>query len=325
MATLNVQHTILAFDDKSQAGNPLLRFIDWTRRMLGIVVDNPRQDKYTIAAGGSTLIFDGTRTSAIDGTTQFSLTKNPILKSTYRFTFTAGTNPALRTDRALNLNTLVVTFTPNGDGTLTFSVAGGVNPLAAVQIGDSVFVPGVSTGDTAGPFSPSNEGAWTVLVNGNSTAVLGRTGAFSGFGETKTVTAASQFVAYSATGILVGDKVDISAGFAAAVQGSYSITQVTPTWFEVTSAKGLPAQAGVIPTAASMQFYTSLKRWLRIEVDQEATVRYNGDTGSTNRISPLVPGDSDQRGWMEKFGPVFSLTLVNRASIPLKAVVQSAE
>jgi hypothetical protein len=54
-------------------------------------------------------------------------------------------------------------------------------------------------------------------------------------------------VAYAAAGIQVGDSVDVTAGFAPAVQGSYTISQVTSKWFEVTSARGIPAQAGILP------------------------------------------------------------------------------
>jgi hypothetical protein len=323
MATLNVQHTVLSFDDDKAAGNPIRRFIDWTRRALGIAVENPLDDGYTIPAGASKTIFDGTYATAIDGTTAFSVSKVAGKTNTYRFTSTGGTSPGFRTDRAINLSGLTITMAPNGDGTLTLSVSAGT-PLAAVQIRDTVFIPGVSTGD-AGLFSPANEGAWTVLVNGGASLVLGRPGAYSGYAESVPVASAPQVLAFSSDSVQIGDSVDITAGFAPVILGTYTISQVTPKYFEVTSAKGVPAQAGITPTAAGMKFYAGLKRWVRVEVDQDAVVRFNGDTTNLNRVSPVAPGDKEQTGWLDKFGPVYSLVIVNRASVAMKALVQTAE
>jgi hypothetical protein len=164
-----------------------------------------------------------------------------------------------------------------------------------------------------------------VLVNGGASLVLGRSGAFSGRAEAIGVTAAAQVVAYAAAGIQVGDSVDVTAGFAPAVQGSYTISQVTPKWFEVTSARGIPAQAGITPGVTGFQFYSALKRWVRIEVDQEAAVRFNGDTSNNIRISPVAAGDEEQTGWLDKFGATYSLVLVNRSAVAMNALVQSVE
>lgn len=324
MPTLNVQHSILAYGDDQSAGAPLRKFIDWARRLLGIAVSNPDGKEYTVPAGGSLAVFNGTRSTSIDGTTQFTLTKNPILASTYRFTFAAGTDPVLRTPRSLDLTAVATTMTPNGDGTLTMSVGAGT-PFAAVQAGDNLFISGASTGDAAGVFTPANQGLWTVLVASGASLQLGRAGAFSGFLETVTPASAAQVLAFTAAGIQIGDTADISAGFVAATLGAYSVSQVTSKWFEVTSARGLPAQAGVMPGATGCQFYTNLKRWLRVEVDQEAVLRFNGDTSNFNRVSPVTAGDKEQVGWCDKFGPVYSLVIVNRAAVAMKALVQSAE
>jgi hypothetical protein len=324
LATLNVLHTILSYGDDQSAGSPLRRYIDWARRLLGIEVENPLDNEYTIPAGGSLTVFNGTRATSIDGTTQFTLSKNPILPSTYRFTFAAGTDPVLRAARALNLTGIVTTMTPNGDGTLTMSVGAGT-PFSAVQAGDNLFIPGVSTGDGAGHFSPANQGLWTVLVATGASLQLGRTGAFSGFLESPTPTGSTEVLAFAAAGIQIGDTADISAGFASVTLGSYVVSQVTSKWFEVTSAKGLPAQAGVIPGATGLQFYTDCKRWLRVEVDQEAVLRFNGDTSNANRVAPVAPGDTEKVGWLDKFGPVYSLVIVNRAAVAMQALVQSAE
>lgn len=323
MATLNVQHTILSFDDDKAAGNPLRRFIDWTRRGLGIAVENPLDRSYTIPAGGSLIVFDGTYATTQDGTTTFAVSKVANKANTYRFSVTAGTSPGLCLDRAIDLSGTDVTMTPNGDATLTMTASAGT-PFAGVVIGDSIFIPGTSTGDAA-LFSPANEGAWTVLVNGGAALVLGRPGAYSGYAETVAVTAAAQVLAFSTATVQIGDSVDVTSGFAPAILGTYTISQVTPGYFEVTSAKGIPAQAGVLPGATGIKFYAGLKRWVRVEVDQEAVVRFNGDASNLNRVTPVAPGDKEQTGWLDKFGPVYSLVIVNRASVAMKALVQSAE
>jgi hypothetical protein len=259
-------------------------------------------------------MFDGTRTTSIDGTTQFQVTLNPMDPSLYRFTWVSGALPVFRVARATNLSGTQVTVTTAANGSATFSVSSGT-PFSGVQSGDIVFIPGISTGDPASPFSDINTGYWEVLgASGTALQATRLAGQqFVGINEQVTVTDAAQFQIFSSTGVQVGDKVEISSGFAIATRKTYEVVAVNPKWVEVVSTSPLALETAA-PGMGGMSFYTSSKRFVRVEVDQEALVRMNGDTGSSQRLSPVIPGDSLQTAWFEKFGPAWSLVIVNRSA-----------
>lgn len=329
-ALLNINSQVLAYADATTSSNPSLKYVDWRRSLSGIVVKNPKTESYVVDPVSSKLIFDGTRSTSIDGTTQFSLALSTIAGTTdrYRFTSTAGTSPAFRTDRALTNNgqTLTWVLQTNQSVTVASDVVGA---FAAVQVGDTVFVPGTTTGDSATVFNTANEGFWVVLAKdgpGTTIQLVRPVGTdFSGASEATTCTANTQFQAYSSSGVQVGDKVDISAGFATSVLKTYEVIMVTPKIIEVKSSLALPAQTGIIPTASGMVFYSAAKRYLRVEVDQECAIRLNGDSGNTVRMSPFSAGDSTQVAFFEKVGPSWSLTVVNRSQSPCNVTVIGAE
>src|ERR1035437_1694079 len=94
----------LAFTDSQPSNDPVRRAFDWSRNVQAVSVNNPRSQAGAVTAGQSVVVFDGTRTLATDGTTAFAVTLSPLNQgSRYRFTWTGGTNPTLRTDRALTL------------------------------------------------------------------------------------------------------------------------------------------------------------------------------------------------------------------------------
>ena len=74
-----------------------------------------------------------------------------------------------------------------------------------------------------------------------------------------------------------------------------------------------------------MLFYTENKRIVYIEADQECVVRLNGDSGNTQRISPIEPGNASKPGMYLKSGDVFSMTIVNKSFATLNVLVVSAE
>jgi hypothetical protein len=326
VATLNLLQTLLAFGDTVQNSNPLRKYFDWSRRLINIPCSNPHSEPYLVPPQTAKLIFDGSRTTAIDGTTAFTTSKNAFSPGTYRFTNVAGTAPAFRIARALSLATKVLTFTNNLDGTSTFSMTNdGSNALTAIQVGDVLFIPGLTTGDTLGPFNTANEGAWTVLVAGSYSLVLNRVGLYSGVTETQTVTSNPQVIAFSAAGVQIADKVDVSAGFSPSIWNTYTITQVTASWFEISSPNPVPVQASITPGATGMLFYSIVKKWIRIETDQEIAARFNGDATNLNRISPVAAGDAENVGYQEKLGSVYTLYIYNRSLVPANISVWSVE
>jgi len=328
MSFLNLTTKITAFSDQVINNNPLLKNVDWTRDQQGILVTDPKSIPFTIDPNSSLLIFNGLRTTTIDATTTFAVSLSILDPSTYRFTVTAGTPMGTRTDRALTLNGIALTLTVLTNATLDVVVqTGALFNLGSVQSGDTVFIPGPLTGDAVTPFNALNQGFWQVLsiISATHIVLVRPAGqSFSGATETQTLTANSQFQAFSAAGVQVGDTVDITAGFSQATRRTFTIKTVTSQFFEIVSATPLALDTGIQPGAAGMIFYNNGRTFLYIEADQEAAVQVNNDTGLTQRISPIIAGDPANVGVYMKRGNTFALTLVNRSQSPLHALVISA-
>ena len=326
-ATLSLYSLTLAVGDPTSNSNPSLRAVDWKRQMVGIPVKNPSTRPYEIAPGETLTLFDGTRAVTLDGTSAFSLALSNLAPDRYRIAFTGGTDPTFRTDRALDLSTIALTLAVLANGSLTMTAAGSSSPFAAVQVGDEVFIPGILTGDVASPFNPINEGQWTVIGASAQTLTLTRPAGqnFSGYGETVTPTSAAQLLGYSAVGVQVGDSLQVSAGFGALAQKSYTVLGVTSKWIEVQSTTPLAAETGATPGAAGMAFYSNSKRYLRVEFDQEVVVRVNGDAGNSQRVMPWAPGDPQTVGEFVRAGPVWSLAVYNPSAVSANIFVVSVE
>lgn len=326
---LTITNRALAFHDSEATSQPGMKAYDWTMGGAGIKslsVADPKTYGGTIAASATETVFDGTRTTSLDGTTAFASTLSTLdAGSRYRFTWTGGTNPTLRTDRGLTLATQSATFAVNTDSTVNLTIGGGT--FGTTVAGDIIFIPGVTTGDAASVFSELNVGFWSVLAVISTTNLqLARLPgeSFSATGETVTVASNAQLQAFSAAGVQVGDNVRISAGFSTATRRTYSVDRVTSTWFEVLSTAPIAAETGKLPGAAGMVFYTDAKRFFHLEVDQFCVVRFNSDTSDNNELEPIQAGDKKQPGWEEKFGPTFKLVIVNKATVPLNYVAFSA-
>jgi hypothetical protein len=148
---------------------------------------------------------------------------------------------------------------------------------------------------------------------------------FEGLSEAVVSTSNSQVRAFSSAGVQVEDAVDISAGFATATQKTFEVVSVTDLFFEVISTSPIPAQTAITPGAAGMIFYTETKEFLYIESSQEIAVRLNGDTGNTQRVTPVDSSDPNKPGVYMKRGPVWQLTLVNRSTSLAQVTVIHAE
>jgi len=327
MEHLTLTSNTLAYGDVTTNSNPSERFVDWSTK-LTVEVENPKSEAFTVVPNSTLQVFNGIRSTSIDNTTEFELKLSILASDRYRFTYTnTGTDPVFRTNRNLLVSGTSLALSVNSNQTATVTAT--IGTFSGVQVGDAVFIPGLTTGDLAGAFSPDNEGFWVVLsVSGDGSSLqISRPldQGFSALGETVTPSDDYQFQAFSSGGVQVGDTVDISDGFSSSVQKSYKVQTVTPTWFEVISVASLPITETAVPTTIGIIFYSNAKRFLRIETDQEAVVQLNGDTGKTNRLSPWAPGDKALRAVYEKVGIAWSVSLVNLSSVPMKAIVISAE
>ncbi len=329
MSILNQSMALVVYDDAESSNNPLQRYIDWKRNTLSVSVSNPQSKKYVLQPNSSSVLFSGSRTTAIDGTSAFSIALNTYNSSVYRITSTGGTAPAFRTDRALTMSASTITVVINNNATATFSASAG--SFAAVQVGDTVFVPHTLTGDAAlaSPFSATNGGFWVVLARTASVLTLTRpsTESFSGVAEAVLLTSNAQLQAFSSAGVQVNDAIEISAGFSVVTQKTFVVSTVTPSWVEFVSTESLPLETGILPTATGLIFYTEAKRFIRIESDQEAVVRFNGDTGNTVRLSPRSAGSlSSGYGMIEKWGTAWQVEMVNKSrTSSMTVIVISAE
>lgn len=325
MSSFTIATQVVAFEDAGTTSNPTRKPIDWQYRQ-NMPVANPSTTPITVPALASFVIVDGVRPTAIDGSTVFSLTLSSVGPSRYRLSASGGTAPAFRTDRGLSLSGNQLTWSVLSNLSVIVTASSGA-PFSTVRVGDVVFVPGPSTGDPSTVFSQMNEGYWTALSVGASAITVARLpgSLFSGITETVTPASSGQLVAYSVDGVQIGDTVELSAGFAAPALGAHVVAAVNPGWLEFVSTSPLGSESGIVPGAAGFTIYAAAKRYLRVEGDQEFVLRLNGDTGDGNRVTPILAGDPNLRGWFEKLGPVWRAQVVNRSSVPLGLIIFAAE
>lgn len=323
MSKVNLQVNLIAYDDVNPSNNPQIRPFDLLYKKSGISANEPVSQSKNIAAGAEMSIFSGTRTTAIDGTTEFTSTRPDPSKNTYRFEHVAGTAPVLRTDRAIGIdNTTQFAITVNGP-IMTLTHSGGTAPdFSNVQVADIL---NILSG--AGP-SSSNQGRFSVLsktVDSISVSNL------SASAQTFTVLDDTKLLVYSngasSNQIQIGDKVIISGGFSSAAFGTYEITEVTPGWFEVSVGypNGIPTEADVVVGASGLVFYTSAKKMVLIAAQQKCSVKINGATDDKIELSPEELNNPEKPALFITQGTVYSLSIKNLSVEPLQVLIASVE
>jgi hypothetical protein len=330
MPILDIHSTHLIYGDGDfTTNNPQRRYVDWSRHVVSVAVENPSARTYDLMPGEERVIFSGTRSTSVDETTAFTLTLSPVNPGVYRLAHTSGAAPSFRPVRVLDLTGEDIVVSINNNATASFSLPNAsTSSFSSVQVGDTVFVPGVSTGDGSSPFNPNNGGFWIVLSRTAKSLTLRRPvgDAFVGVAETVTISDESQIQIFGASGVQLNDSVEIAAGFSPITQRTVVVSSVTPSWVEFLSTEPLPLESDILPGPLGIVFYSDAKRFIRVETDQEAVVRLNGDTGSSLRLSPRFPGDPDGFAYFEKWGSVWQLSVVNRSNTsPMNLTVLAAE
>jgi len=322
---LNVNSNACAYGDTTVNSNPKRRFFDWQRNYNGIMVQNPKSEQYTVPARQMINLFNGTRATTVGANTAFDL--DFLSDSRYRFTYVSGQNPGLATDVGLSFTSVTFIVTVNANSTLTIVAQGGATPFTGVASGHTLYIYGVNDG-VVGAFNGQNAGEWKVLSSATgNTLVLSRFSGttFDGVSETVTCSATNNMMAYLLSVVQVGDKVSIDAGFQIDAQRSYSVAAVTPKWFEVVSTEPLVDETAVVPGTSGLSFYSQMKRFVRLETDQEAKVYFNGSVDEHQIVSPWVAADPEQTGWLERCGPVWNATVYNRSLTPMTVTLFSVE
>lgn len=323
MSKVNLQVNLIAFDDVKPSNNPQIRAFDLLYKKTEVPASEPVSQSKVIPAGSTMSIFDGTRDTDIDGTTEFTSTRPDSTKNIYRFSHTGGTAPALRTDRAIGIdNTTEFTVTVNGPiMTLTHS-AGTAPDFSNVIVGDIL---NIMSG--AGP-SSNNQGMFTILsktVDSISVSNL------SASAQVFVVLDADKLLVYSNGAsdnkIQIGDKVIISAGFSSSVFGTYEITQVTPNWFEVLVGypNGIPTEADVIVGVNGLTFYSSAKKMILVAAQQRCSLRINGATDDRLELIPEELDNPEKPALFITQGIVYNLSIKNLSVEPLQVLIASVE
>jgi hypothetical protein len=315
MNILNIINQFLGYDDPVVTDNPQLRSIDWSRRINGISIDKPIFDQRTIEPGGSFTVFDGSRSTSLNGSSILSISLVSSQYNRYRVSVTSGPS-GFRTARAVSgITTCSVTVNNNAIASFSFSGAA----LTGVVVGDTMRINGALSYDT-GPyaFSGSNAGLWTILAVSGTTVQASRPVGQAFNGVTESVAVATNDVQfYSASGVQIGDSVAISGTFSSASQRTYSLAGVTPNTFDFISAMPLPIESGLTYAANSLAFYIGAKHVVYLECDQDAVVRFNEDSSDNNKVTPILVGDPSLIGYLSKYGETYRMTVVNKSVNPL--------
>jgi hypothetical protein len=197
--------------------------------------------------------------------------------------------------------------------------------FGGVQVGDTVYIPGLTTGDTAS-FSPMNEGYWVVLgVSSDlTTLTIGRTPGtvYEAAADNVSISNASQFQVFGSSGVQIGDTLDLVSGFSAQALRSYEIIRLTASSVDFRSSFPLANQI-LIPGVSSLNVYSSAKTFITLETDQDLAVKFNGNTDESCRIEPFLAGNIV--GVLHKCGTVYSLRLKNRSACICSVTLISVE
>ena len=323
MGKLNLQVNSIAYEDLNASNNPLVRNFDLQYKTAGMPVQEAISESFLIPPSATVTVFDGSRTTAIAGDTAFTSSRPDPNKNIYRFTHVSGTSPVFRNDRAIGIdNTSVFSITVNGPVATLTSTGGTPIDTTLVQVGDILNLLPLCGASVA------NQGKFVVLAK-TSTSLSYQN--LSAVAQSFTVNTASDFLVYSngtsGNQIQVGDKVKISAGFSASVFGTFSVTEVTPSWFEIAVAapNGIPLETSVVPSTSGLTFYSAAKKFVLIAAQDKCVARFNGDTSDLNEIEPEVIGNPEKPALLLKQGAAFSLVIKNLSLSPLKVLVASAE
>jgi hypothetical protein len=326
MSTLSVTNRFLAYEDQSSTNNPQQRPFDWSRQMQGVPIDNPACDPYRIQPLKNIQVFDGSRTLSYDSLTQYSIEPLNTASNRYRLKWTGvGASPVFRIDRAVGFASGTVTITPQLNQCVVVTASAGAI-FGSVVAGDVVYVPGLSTGDSASVFDPMNEGIWSVLSATSTTLVLGRNPGvvYSSLAQTVTVSNNALFQVFSSDGVQLDDTLNLLEGFSPVMQQMYEIVGVTATSIDFVSGVTLPPTSTVVPGLNSIVIFENAKSWIALETDQNINVAINGSITSFT-VEPILAGDPNKVGFFQLMGTIYSLNITNKSTLPATIRVLSAE
>lgn len=310
---LNFINQLLCYGDIGITDNPHQRAFDHRQRLESIAVKNPSGDARTLAPGESFSLVEATVSTGLGGGSTVEIKQVNSENSVYRLKVTAGPF-AFRTPRSpTGLGGCVVTV--NNSSVAVFDFTGAT--LTGVVVGDILRIAGANTYDT-GPFSfnPINSGIWKIIgVNGTKVSVVREIGqAFQAVQETVTGPVTADVQIYADDVIRPGMKFQVSGTFSQVTQRTFEVQASSPYAIDFVSTVSIPEETGLTYVPGSIVFYTGVKRMIYIEVDQECSIRFNGQSDDGNRITPVKASDKMLRGSMAKWGDTYSCQVVNKST-----------
>ena len=301
MSKLNILTSITGYEDDNATNNPSKNNFRWTVDYQGIEIKEPKSETVKLAQNQSKSLFSGVAAITDDNTTTYDITLKPSTSNTYIILHNSGTAPQFRTPRSIASDaTTQVTVTKNGPLLIFTATGGTIWSLTSVVVGDEVRIGGV--------FNLQNQGKFKVLSK-TSTSFTVESSAGAAEGPiTLGLTFSSQVQIYSAAGVQIGDKLDISAAFSAASFGTYEITDVASNYIEIFSSKSLPEEIGVL---TRLNIYTNQKKFIYIESDKKLNIKINGIISNT--IEPIQFGTKQKPGMFLNTASVYSLEIENKS------------
>lgn len=307
---MNIITQLLAYSDNSgTTDNPQKRDYDWSRRFHSLSIDNPAHDKVFLAPGESAILFDGVRSTSLDGTSVMSI--ELIRDSVYSLKVTAGLSGFRAARSITGLGGCTVTVNNNAVASFKFTGA-----TISAFVGDTMRISGFCGYDTAPySFSSLNAGKWRIIsIVGDTIQATRLTGVpFSGLTETVPVVGAGQVEIYSSSGVQQYDKFEISNGFSVATQRTYEVMDARPSEILFTSTSPIPEESGIAFVSGAVVFYSNAKKIIYLETDQEISIKFNNDSSELNRVSPIMVGDPDLVGYFHKYGISYKAVVTNKS------------
>lgn len=305
MNKMNLLVHLNGYQDLNAGNNPSYNNFKWNRDIQGIDISEPTSKSMSLPAGQSMTLFSGSVAISADNTTTWDIALKAGTTQTYILSKASGTSPAFRSARTTGADaTTEITITKNAT-LLTFtSTAGTALDLivGGVQVGDDVRIPS--------QFSSLNQGKFKILARTATSFTIEND---AGQAEGPIVLGASfaDLSIFSATGVQVGDKVDIKAGFSSVSFGTYEITDVSPESIEIYSISPLPSESGVSNNPAAILIYNNAKSFVYIESDK--TLEIDVDGSSLNKIEPMRIGSSLTPGVFMSSASMKSVTITNKS------------
>lgn len=316
---LNLLVHLNAYQDSNPSNNPSLNLFKWTRDFQGLDIDEPEAKSLTLPAGQSLTLFSGAISTSADLTTTWNIALKTGTASTYKISKASGTSPAFRTQRVSGADaTTQITVTKNAS-LLTFTSTGGTALnliVGGVVVGDEVRIGSLFSSSNRGKFKVLSRTATSLVVENNSGVAEGPITLGAGFAE--------QFDVFSSTGVQVGDKVDIVAGFSSVTFGTYEITDVSPNYIEIYSLSAKPTESGISNNPSALLIYRSAKKFVYIESNQKLEVKIDG-SATPNGLEPMNAGTTLKPGVFMSSSSMKSLEITNKSQDIAEIFFVSAE